>query len=180
MINIIKNNKKILIIILVLALLLILSQILKKGKTDTSSSIQTRESQTTAKANINKTFTFDAKDAKSAAKPITLTFTSIERKDEIKVKGKSKKAPNGRDFLFVRLEIDNKYTQKVAFIPNEIIRLDKDGKLYAPDYHNGRLILEPLSIRNDSVVFTVNQDKQEFSFQIGELEGEKQKILVKF
>ncbi len=180
MLDIIKNHKKVLIAILVVALLLILSQILKKGKTDTSSPLERSQSQTTAKANINKTFTFDAKDAKSLAKPITLAFTSVERKDEIKVKGKPKKAPNGKDFLFVRLEIDNKYTQKVAFTPNEIIRLDKDGKLYAPDYHNGRLVLEPLSIRNDSVVFTVNQDKQEFSFQIGELEGEKQKILVKF
>lgn len=180
MLNLIKTHKKVLIVILVVALLLILSQILKKGKTDTSSSLETRESQTTAKANINKTFTFDARDAKSAAKAITLTFTSVERKDEIKVKSKTKRASNGKDFLFVRLEIDNKYTQKVAFTPNEIIRLEKDSKLYAPDYHNGRLILEPLSVRNDSVVFTVNANLKEFSFQVGELEGEKQKILVKF
>lgn len=134
-----------------------------------------------ATALINKTFKFNAINQNKGKKEVSFTIASVERKDEIRVKGEPKKAPKGYDFLLVRIEIQNTHSERLAIAPTDYIRLeDEDKKLYAPDYHNGNVILEPLSVKKDLLSFVVNKDSKNFTYQIGELDKNKETVKVNF
>ncbi len=71
-------------------------------------------------------------------------------------------------------------TEKLAFGSAERIRLDVDGKFYAPDYHNGIVVIDPISVKKDLLAFSVEKKTDKFVLQVGELEGEKEKIEINF
>jgi hypothetical protein len=173
------------IIIGVIALVLVLafsriivSKKAKGSQSITGSSIQ--ESKRTAYVDVNKSFEFKAIDVNKKEIPVTFTIVSAERKDDIKVKGEDRKPVSGKDYLLIRVEIQNNQTQRVAIATADRIRLDDNGRLFAPDYHNGNVVVDPISTKKDLIAFAVNADQKSFSFQVGELNGEKQKIEVNF
>ena len=179
-----KPSKK-LLVVLGVAVPLVLVFAWGRGKTlgtETASSVVSSQKSRESKATIEvgKTFTFNAVNAAKEEVPIKFTITTVERKDEIKVKDEPKKTTAGRDFLLVRIELQNDATERVAIATTDRIRLEEAGKLYAPDYHNGNVVIDPISVRRDLVAFIVDTDQKEFSFLVGELAGEKQKIQIKF
>jgi len=122
-----------------------------------------------------------AVNAKKQEVPVTFTITTIERKDEIKVKGDPRRLTGGRDFVLVRIEIENDATERVAIASADRVRLEGGGgKLFAPDYHNGNVVVDPISVRRDLLAFIVDTDVKKLTFLVGELEGEKQRIEVSF
>lgn len=133
-----------------------------------------------ATATINKTFDFKAINQARENKDIKFSLTTVDRKDEIRVKGEGKRAVGDKDFILVRIEIENNNTERLAIAPSDLIRLEIDGKLYAPDYHNGNVILDPLSVKREIVSFLVPRSQENFTFQVGELSGKKEKIEVNF
>lgn len=138
-------------------------------------------SEVTVTANINRQFEFKGINSRSLPKKLTITLVNIERKNEIKVQKETRKANKGKDFLLFRIEIQNTHPEKIALVTSNYIRLEgENGKLFAPDYHNGNVVIDPISTRRDTVVFTVDSSIKSFVFQVGELEGEKQKIEVNF
>ena len=138
-------------------------------------------SEVTATADINQQFEFKGINSRSQPKSLKLTLVNVERKDEIKVKKEPRRASKSRDYLLIRIEIENSHPEKIALVTSNYIRLEgENGKLFAPDYHNGNVVVDPISTRRDTVVFTVDASRKSFIFQVGELEGEKQKIEVNF
>ncbi len=130
---------------------------------------------------INKSFEFKAVNVKKDKKAVKFTIAGAERSREIKVQGESKQITKGKNYLLIRLEIENPFTERLAIIPSDLIRLeDEDGKHYAPDYHNGNVVLDPISVRKDLVSFIVPESQSKFILQVGELEGEKQKVEINF
>lgn len=134
----------------------------------------------TATATVNRGFDFKAINQAKEQKDIKYTITVVERKDEIKVKDVSRKAAADRDYLLVRIEIENNNPERLALAPSDFIRLETDGKLFAPDYHNGNVILDPISVKRDIVSFVVPRNQKQFVFQVGELSSNKEKIEVNF
>jgi hypothetical protein len=179
-----KNNKLILGAIAVIAFLglaYFLSQSSNSPSVASSRiSANNQPAATKATASVNKQFDFHAINQKKESKEITFSITTVDRKDEIKVKDATRKASIGKDYILVRLEMDNKNSERLALAPSDFIRLEVDGKLFAPDYHNGNVILDPLSVKRDIVSFVVPKDIKQFTFQVGELSGKKEKIEISF
>lgn len=112
---------------------------------------------------------------------VTFTIVSAELKDEIKVQGTPKKATKDKIFLLLRLEIENETTKRLSLVPSDFIRLvDEEGKKFAPDFHNATIIVDPLSVRKDLVSFIVDGKARNFKLLVGELEEEKEEVLVGF
>ena len=178
--------KKLLAVLgIVIAIFLII--LLAKGQTGRSpSGVKTtvssdKSTKAEATVNINRAFEFMAVNAKKQEVPVTFTITTIERKDEIKVKGDPRRLTGGRDFVLVRIEIENDATERVAIASADRVRLEGGGgKLFAPDYHNGNVVVDPISVRRDLLAFIVDTDVKKLTFLVGELEGEKQRIEVSF
>ena len=165
-------------------ILVILIFVLIGGSKNTSSTSvvsSDKSTKATATATIEKTFEFHAVNAKKELIPVSFTITSMERKDEIRVKDKARKLTGSKDYLLIRIEIQNDTTDRVAIATTDHIRLvGENDKLFAPDYHNGNVVIDPLSVRRDIVAFVVDEGVNKFTFQVGELTGDKQKIEVIF
>lgn len=148
---------------------------------------KTKPSQTTApikaSVEVNTPFQFNIPQngAKLAPQQIKFTILRAERKDEIKVKGEVRKATEGHDFLLIRLEIDNPSPQRIKFVSSDFIRLvGAEDKKYSPDFHNGSIILDPISVRRDLVSFMVDQGAKNFTLLVGELDKDKQQVNIEF
>lgn len=149
--------------------------------TQTSNRVTSLESNNAkATAEVYKSFDFEAINQNQDQKDIKFTISTVERKDQIMVQGEVKTAPKGSDYLLVRLEIENSHSERLAMTPSDLIRLDDAGKLFAPDYHNGNVILDPISTKKDLVSFVVKSDAKKFAFQVGELNGDKQKVEISY
>lgn len=136
-----------------------------------------------AKMEIGKNFQFFANHiGKKGAEDVSFTLVSAELKDEIMVNSNSRKAAKGSQFLLLRLEIENQTTEKLSFTSSDLIRLiSKEGKSFSPDFHNGIVIIDPLSVRKDLVSFIVAEEEKNFTLMVGELEQEeKEKVEIKF
>ena len=164
----------------VLIVLLSFTLLAKAAKRKAPSSLQVTSAPTKATAVIDQSFEFQAINAAKDLKPVTYTITNVDRKDEIKVKDKSRQAASGKDFLLVRVEIQNNQTERLAIVSADRVRLEENGKLFAPDYHNGNVVIDPLSVRRDVLAFVVDSKTKDFIFSVGELEGDKQKLEVNF
>jgi len=184
--GIIKRNRKLLIVLAVaIPFLLIFVAGKSKSLNFNNSSKQEISSEGLIKAKasvqVGKNFDFIAVNAQKEEVPVKFTITTVERKDEIKVKDEPKKVSSGKDFLLIRIEIQNDSTERVAIATTDRIRLEAEGgKLFAPDYHNGNVVIDPLAVKRDLVAFIVDANQKEFSFLVGELSGEKQRIEIKF
>ena len=149
--------------------------------------IKTSTSSSTAPAKatvvLNRPFYFSIPQSGSTKNEQKITFTLLtaERKDEIKIKGEPRKPGEGHDFLLLRLELDNPSTKRIKFASADFIRLLGTGdKKYSPDFHNGTVILDPISVRRDLVSFKVDKDIKKFTLLIGELEKDKERLEIEF
>ncbi len=112
---------------------------------------------------------------------IKFVLSEAELKNEIKVKGESRKAQEGQKYLILRIELQNDTPGRLAIISSKYIRLiGLENKKFSPDFHNAMVAVDPLSVRRDIVAFIVNQDSKNFTFSVGELEGQKQSIEIAF
>lgn len=112
---------------------------------------------------------------------IKFIITDAELKKEIKVKNDVKKASDGQKYLILRIELQNDSADRLAIISNKYIRLiGENNKKFSPDFHNAMVAVDPLSVRRDLVAYIVNENAKNFTFQIGDLEGDKQSIEIAF
>lgn len=135
-----------------------------------------------ATVDLNKSFEFKATVVGGeGTEEVVFTIVSAELKDEIKVKGESRKANKDKQFLLFRLEIENETTEKLAMTPSDLIRLvDKEDKKYAPDFHNAVIVIDPLSVRKDLLSFVVDESQKNFKILVGELKGKKETVEIDF
>lgn len=150
------------------------------GTQTSNTSIASESSNAKATAEVGKTFDFTAINVNKVQKPVKFTILKVERKDQIMVQGEVQVAPKGADYLLVRLEIENPHTERLAIAPSDLVRLEDSGKFFAPDYHNGNVVLDPISTKKELIAFVVKQDANNFSFQVGQLDGDKQKVEISY
>lgn len=131
---------------------------------------------------LDRAFTFNAQRQDGAGtEGIQFTIFEAELKDEIKVQGEPRKAGKDKAYLLLRLELNNETTNRLKFTSaDHVRRISEENKKYAPDYHNGTVTLDPISVRNDLMSFLVDKETELFIFQVGELEGEKENVEVTF
>lgn len=134
--------------------------------------------------NIDKTYSFSGLDDKGKKKDkIELKITEVEKTDQVVVQDKTYTAQNEKVFLIVNFELKNDSTTGLNIFPGDLLRLivdDNEEKKYAPDLHNNFVLVAPLSTKVDRVGFVVLQKFENLKLQVGELEGEKEVIEIKF
>lgn len=170
-------------LLVILLVLLLGSRIISKaGLFQKTTEKVNEEALVKATVDIGKSFTFQAqKIKKKGTEDVKFTLASAELKDQIRVKGVPKNADSGRQFLLLRLEIENSSTDELSITPSDLIRLVREeGKMFAPDFHNATVIIDPLSVRKDLVSFVVPTTEKNFNFLVGELDGDKETVIVNF
>jgi hypothetical protein len=112
---------------------------------------------------------------------VKLRVISAEKTDEVLIKGKPARAKGEKMFLVLNLELDNQLAEIRYAMPVDLIRLrGEEGKLFAPDVHSDVVEIRPLSTKITRVGFVILGEERLFEVLVGELEGEKQSVEIKF
>lgn len=132
---------------------------------------------------IGKSFQFSVTDAdgKPTDLSLAMNLTNAELTKKILIQGQPATARDTKIFLILNLEISNAGKQQLKISPVNLIRLiDSSGKLFAPDVHNDEVTIEPISTKKTRVGFVVDEGTSNFKIQVGEVNGQKELINVKF
>ena len=77
--------------------------------------------------------------------------------------------------------MENSTSNQLTVRPVDFIRLtDSEGRTFAPDVHNNDVVVEPISIKKTRVGFVVDENQKEFKFLVGEINGPKKEVIVRF
>ena len=131
---------------------------------------------------INKSFQFPAytADRKLASKKVDFTVTTVEKTNEIIIKGKRATAVAGRAFLIVNLKISSDASDSLFLNSRNFIRIkskDSDDML-APDIHNDTVEVQPQSTKITRVGVPIDAGTNEFTVYIGELDKVKDRTEI--
>ena len=70
---------------------------------------------------------------------------------------KTLKQCTGKEYLLLRIELTNDMSERLAFATADHVRLQgEDEKLFSADFHNGNVVIDPLSVRRDLVAYVVD------------------------
>lgn len=137
-----------------------------------------------AKINIGKEFEFPLKNEKgSEVSKIKYIIESAELRTEIVVKGQKARSVKGRVFLIFNLKVVNDFKQKIEIQTADYLRLSVNGNKeawLAPDIHSDPVAIQAISTKYIKVGFAVNESDKDLLLRIGEINGEKQEVEVKF
>lgn len=129
---------------------------------------------------INKDFSFPLKDSTGkVVNQFIYTIQTAELRDEIIVQGQKATAVAGRTFLILNLKIANQHNQNVSINTRDYVRLSVNGnenEWLAPDIHNDPVEVLAISTKYTRVGFAINSSDKSLVLQIGEINGDKQKI----
>lgn len=126
---------------------------------------------------VGKSFAFPIRSGGGEAVQgeLKMTATTVEKTNNILIKGKPAKARDGKLFLIINLELDNPTQNKLGLSPVELIRLiDPSGRRFAPDVHNDKVSIEAISIKKTRVGFVVDERVTGWKLQVGEVGGNKE------
>ena len=133
---------------------------------------------------INREFQFPLKNSKGIElSKIKYTVESAELRSEILLKGKKASAVSGRIFFIVNVKITNEFNQSIEINSKDYVRVvvaGKEEELLAADINNDPVKVQPISTKYTRLGFPVNDSDKEFKVKIGEINGEKQDIEIKF
>lgn len=137
----------------------------------------------TAKTSINQSFEVTArdKDGRSLNRSFPVNVTSAEKVSSVLIQGKRYKAREGKQFLLLNYEMDN--SDKVVYYsnPTDLFRyLRSDGKKFAPTVHQGIVQVRPDSTKNSNVGFVIDANANNFTVELGDLDGQRQAVEIKF
>lgn len=108
----------------------------------------------------------------------------IEKADIVKLVT-AKKNPivpkQGEAFLLIYLQIENNLTSSLSINTQNYFRLvDVNDKKFAPDFFNTAVPVAAISVKSDQIGFVVKEGQKDFKLQVGEIDGEKQLVDIKF
>lgn len=185
-----RRNKILKVILLAVAIILIViwaknSLPIFKGKTQPSTgTAQVVIKGAKDKVNINKQFEFPLKNTKGEeVSKIKYTVESAELRDEILIKGKRASAVSGRQFLIINVKIANEFGKSFEINSKDYVRVvveAKEAELLAADIHNDSVKVQPISTKYTRLGFPVNDADKNFKLKVGEINGEKIDIEIKF
>ncbi len=137
-----------------------------------------------ATTKINRSFDFPIRDSKgNVAATVSYVLDTAELRDQIIVKGQKATAIQGRTFLILSLHVVNNTSKEITMNTRDYVRLAVNGdesQWYAADIHNDPITIQPISTKDTRIGFPVNTTDKNFILQIGEIDGEKQRIPLNF
>lgn len=132
---------------------------------------------------LKQSYTFKGRDAQGVRGDIdlTLNFLSARKQPEVLIRGQRARARNKKTFLVFEVSLTNNSSQVLYLDLQDLVRWveDKETKI-APQIHQGNLEIRPQSTKKSNLGFVVPQERKDFTFQVGELDGQKQTFTVKF
>lgn len=172
--------KKVLILILIVGLIgfgISKSKKVTGSPTAVTNGVQTNGNPTLG---INKEYNFPIYNkGKKTENNLKMVVTTVERSDKILINGKPASAKDGKDFLIINLEISNPTQDKLNIRPVDFFRLvDDQGNQFAADVHNDPVKAEPISIKKTRIGFLVDEKQKSFKCLVGEINGEKQEVII--
>lgn len=182
------NKKKIgtilLVLIIAAALIVGLRIALRKGVVaGTQTTANASATDDTKTITINREFAIAAYDEnKKLSSPIKYTLTDAQLTNEIIIKGQKAKAVSGRSFLIINLKLVNETNKSLFLNTRNYVRVQASGtqdKL-APEIHNDTVEVQPQSTKLTRIGLPVDDNQKEFTLFVGEIDGAKQEIPVKF
>lgn len=154
-----------------------------------SSSGKTADNRTTIQPakvtiSINKDFTFNITDnSGQAIGKVGYHLDSAELRNEIVVKGETATAVKGRIFLIINLKLKNDSKTPLTINTRNFIRLavnDNTKEWLAPDIHNDPVEVQAISTKLTRVGFPISDTDKQLKLQVGEIDGNKTTLDLKF
>ena len=137
-----------------------------------------------AAQDIKRDFTFPLRDANGEeVSEILFIIEKAELRDEIIVQGQKATAVKGRTFLILTLKITNNFDQAIEIDTRDYVRLvvnGDHGEWLAPDIHNDPVEVQAISTKYTRVGFPLNDSDINLLLKVGEINGEKQDVELKF
>jgi len=138
-----------------------------------------QKAKPTAETKIEKSFEFPVK--KLGSDKFKVSLLKAEKVGLITSKNQPVVAKEGKEFLLIYLELENNLVNPLIIDSQNYFRLESEqDKKLAPDLFNGPIQIAPISTKKDQVGFNINKGKKEFKLQVGEIEGTKEIIEIKF
>lgn len=132
---------------------------------------------------VEREFSFQVYDKdKQLSDSVRYIITSAQLTKQIIIKGQKANAVSGRTFLILNLKLVNDFDKSLFLNTRNYIRVQPTGtqdKL-APEIHNDTVEAQPLSTKLTRIGLPVDENIKEFTLFVGELEGEKEAISIKF
>lgn len=179
-----KYSRLIALVIFLVLLILIGRKIFSKSSGSNTANQQATIAKPIKSTVINRTFAFPILDEndKEVSK-IKYTIENAELRDEIIVQGQRVRAIEGRTFLIVTIKIANSFDKSIEMNTKDYLRLSvnkNNSEWLAPDIHNDPVQVQAISAKSSRLGFPINDSDKDLVLQIGEIEGKKEKIEIKF
>lgn len=133
---------------------------------------------------LNQEFSFPLRNEKGdKVSEFKYIIQDAQLTKEIVVKGQKQSTIEGRSLLIVNLKLKNDGKQKIQVNTRDYVRLivnDNTEEMTAPGVHNDPVEVQPISTMFTRIGFAINETDNNLKLQIGEIEGEKQIVEVKF
>lgn len=132
---------------------------------------------------INRDFSFVVYDKnKKLTDSVKYTITDAQLTKEIIIKGQKASAVSGRAFLIINLKLVNDFNDSLFLNTRNYMRIQPKGSAdkLAPEIHNDTVEVQPLSTKLTRIGLPVDENTKEFTLFVGELDGEKEAIAIKF
>lgn len=132
---------------------------------------------------INKTFSFPVNDSNGQkVTDISYTITSVDKQDQVIIKGQRASAVSGRTFFIINIKLTNTSSQTIQLNSRDYIRITagKNSELYAADMYNDPIVVQPLSTEYTRLGFPIDSSEKQVTLHVGELSGQKTNIPVIF
>ena len=183
-----KSSRKLILpgaLIVIVLLVIIMFALRKSGQTSSLLPTNSGDKVTVDKAKstqtLDKEYAFSLKDAngKEVSK-IKYKITTVEKRDEIIVKGQKATLVDGRTFLVINLRITNNYDKPLQINARDYLRLiiNNNTDKLAPDIHNDPVDVQPLSTKETRVAFPIDDKTKSLVLQVGELVGKKETVTL--
>ncbi len=180
-----RKYKKLFYLLLAIVVISLIFYIINTSGKNNNSAVDTRPlpAETLAKTELDKNFKFALKDDNGKkVGELKYEVVSAELQDSIIVKGQRATAVKGRVFLILNIKIVNDNSQGVQVNTRDYIRLSINNKneWIAADIHNDPVEVQAISTKITRLGFPINEADKDLRLQIGEIEGDKETVNIKF
>jgi hypothetical protein len=179
------NFKKLLVPIAAASVLVIIIYVIQGvliSDETSSKSDEIKIEDAKATQDIYKEFNFPLRNSEGEdLSSINYVVEKVELRDEIIVKGKRATAIQGRTFLILILKIANEYDKAININTRDYVRLSVNGNYeewLAPDIHNDPVEIQAISTKFTRVGFPINDSDDNLVLRVGEIEGDKEEIIL--
>jgi hypothetical protein len=136
-----------------------------------------------ASLSLNKEITFPLRNDKGEeVSSISYVVEKAELMDEILVRGEKATAVSGRTFLILTIKVKNDFDKSIEINTKDYVRLKVTGseELLAPDIHSDPVTVQAISTKYTRLGFPINDSDRQVTLQLGEINGPKESIEVRF